>query len=97
MNPETLFNILSASTFPGPVYGTYGRLIADAHYEPAGFKAALALKDVRLALAAADTRSIPLPGATVVKDSLLEAYAHGDGDKDTAVLGDLAARRAGRA
>jgi 3-hydroxyisobutyrate dehydrogenase-like beta-hydroxyacid dehydrogenase len=97
MNPDTLFDILSGSTFPGPVYGTYGRLIADARYEPAGFKAALALKDVRLALAAADTRSIPLPVATVVKDSLLEAYAHGDGEKDTAVLGDLAARRAGRA
>jgi hypothetical protein len=31
----------------------------------------------------------------VVRDSLLEALAHGDGEKDLAVLGKVAARRAG--
>lgn len=96
VKPATFVDIITNSTFPGPVYGIYGPLIADARYEPAGFKARLALKDVRLALAAADERSIPLPMASAVRDSLLEASAHGDGEKDCAILGDVAARRAGR-
>ena len=87
---------MATSSFPGPVYGTYGRLIAERRYEPAAFKARLALKDVRLALAAADARSIALPAASTIRDSLLEADAQGDGDRDCAVLGRTAARRAGR-
>lgn len=88
-------DVITSSVFPGPVYSGYGRMIAEGRYEPAMFKARLGLKDVRLALAAADTCSTPLPVASVVRDSLLEAIAHGDGDKDFAVLGKVAARRAG--
>ncbi|RKP44330.1 NAD(P)-dependent oxidoreductase [Trinickia fusca] len=89
-------DVITSSVFPGPVYSGYGRMIAEGRYEPAMFKARLGLKDVRLALAAADACSTPLPVASVVRDSLLEAMAHGDGDKDFAVLGKVAARRAGR-
>jgi 3-hydroxyisobutyrate dehydrogenase-like beta-hydroxyacid dehydrogenase len=71
-------------------------MIAEQRYEPALFKARLGLKDVRLALAAAESVSTPLPVASVVRDSLIEAVAHGDGEKDFAVLGQVAARRAGR-
>jgi 3-hydroxyisobutyrate dehydrogenase-like beta-hydroxyacid dehydrogenase len=91
-----LLEIVTNSTFPGPVYQGYGGLIVEGRYEPAGFKAGLALKDVRLALAAADAASTPLPLVSVIHDSLLEAAAHGDGEKDLAVLGKVAARRAGR-
>ena len=96
VEPGAFVELMATSSFPGPVYGTYGRLIAERQYEPAAFKARLALKDVRLALAAADARSIPLPVASTIRDSLLEADAHGDGDRDCAVLGRTAARRAGR-
>ncbi|HTI18226.1 MAG TPA: NAD(P)-dependent oxidoreductase [Trinickia sp.] len=89
-------DVITNSAFPGPVYSGYGRLIAQDTYEPAMFKARLGLKDVRLALAAADACAIPLPVASVVRDSLLDAVAHGDGEKDFAVLGRVAARRAGR-
>jgi 3-hydroxyisobutyrate dehydrogenase-like beta-hydroxyacid dehydrogenase len=91
-----LLEIVTNSTFPGPVYQGYGGLIVQGRFEPAGFKAGLALKDVRLALEAADGMATPMPVASVVRDSLLEAAAHGDGDKDLAVLGKVAARRAGR-
>jgi 3-hydroxyisobutyrate dehydrogenase-like beta-hydroxyacid dehydrogenase len=60
------------------------------------FKARLGLKDVRLALAAAEATSTPLPLASLVRDNLLEVMARGDGEKDFAVLGEVAARRAGR-
>ncbi|HLX00872.1 MAG TPA: NAD(P)-dependent oxidoreductase [Trinickia sp.] len=89
-------DVITNSAFPGPVYQGYGKLIAEGRYEPAMFKARLGLKDVRLALAAGDAASTPLPIASVVRDSLLDAIAHGDGDKDFAVLGQVAARRAAR-
>lgn len=89
-------DVITNSVFPGPVYQGYGSMIADARYEPALFKASLGLKDVRLALEAGDAASVPMPVASVVRDSLIEAIAHGDGDKDFAVLGQVAARRAGR-
>ncbi len=88
--------VITSSAFPGPVYSGYGKLIAQETYEPALFKARLGLKDVRLALAAADTCSTPMPVASVVRDSLLDAIAHGEGESDFAVLGRAAARRAGR-
>lgn len=89
-------DVITSSVFPGPVYSGYGKLIAQGSYEPAQFKARLGLKDVRLALAAAEACATPLPIGSVVRDSLLDAIAHGEGDKDFAVLGQVAARRAGR-
>ncbi|MCX5545160.1 NAD(P)-dependent oxidoreductase [Paraburkholderia sp. CNPSo 3076] len=88
--------VVTGGPFPGPVYAGYGGMIAQRRYEPALFKARLGLKDVRLALAAADAAATPMPLASVLRDSLLEAVAHGDGESDFAVLGKVAARRAGR-
>lgn len=90
-------DVVTGGPFPGPVYSGYGAMIAEGRYEPALFKARLGLKDVRLALAAADEVSTPMPVASVVRDSLIEAVAHGDGERDFAVLGRVAARRAGKA
>jgi 3-hydroxyisobutyrate dehydrogenase-like beta-hydroxyacid dehydrogenase len=95
VDPHAFIDVISNTLFPGPVYQGYGKMIADGRYEPALFKAKLGLKDVRLALAAGDATNTPLPVASVVRDSLLEALAQGDGDKDLAVLGKVAARRAG--
>lgn len=89
-------DVVTGGPFPGPVYAGYGGMIAQRRYEPALFKARLGLKDVRLALAAADAAATPMPLASVLRDSLLEAVAHGDGERDFAVLGKVAARRAGR-
>jgi len=89
-------DVITNSLFPGPVYSGYGRLITEGRYEPALFKARLGLKDVRLALAAGEAADTPLPLGSVVRDSLIEAVAHGDGEKDFAVLGRVAQRRAGR-
>jgi hypothetical protein len=37
-----------------------------------------------------------MPFASVLRDNLLDAIAHGDGDKDFAGLATVAARRSGR-
>ncbi len=92
-----LFDFASHSLFPGPVYEGYGRLIAAGAFEPAGFKARLGLKDVRLALAAGEAVTTPLPLASQMRDSLLEALTRGEGEKEFGVvLGRAAMRRAGR-
>ncbi|RFU43740.1 NAD(P)-dependent oxidoreductase [Paraburkholderia sp. DHOC27] len=93
---QDFLDVITSGIFPGPVYQGYGKMIAEQRYEPALFKARLGLKDVRLALAAADAVSTPMPVLSVVRDSLVEAVAHGDGEKDFAVLGQVSARRAGR-
>jgi 3-hydroxyisobutyrate dehydrogenase-like beta-hydroxyacid dehydrogenase len=96
IDPHVFLDLITNTLFPGPVYQGYGRMIADQRYEPALFKAKLGLKDVRLALSAAEAVNVALPVASVVRDSLIEVLAQGDGDKDFAVLGKVAARRAGR-
>jgi 3-hydroxyisobutyrate dehydrogenase-like beta-hydroxyacid dehydrogenase len=91
-----LLELASNSLFAGVVYQGYGRLIASGAFEPAGFKARLGLKDVRLALAAAEAVSTPMPQASQVRDSMLEALARGEGEKEFGVvLGRAAMRRGG--
>ena len=82
------------SLFQSPVYANYGTIVAEGRHEPGLFKAALGLKDLRLALAAADELMVPLPVADLARDNLLTAVAHGDGDKDWSVLAAEAQRRA---
>ena len=96
IDPHAFLDVITNTLFPGPVYQGYGRMIADNRYEPALFKARLGLKDVRLALAAGDAVNVALPVASLVRDNLIDVLAQGDGDKDLAVLGKVAARRAGK-
>jgi len=87
--------ILGSTLFAAPVYQTYGRIIAEQRYQPAAFKLTLGLKDVRLALEAADAAHVPMPFASVLRDHFLEAVAAGKADHDWAALAQFAARRAG--
>ena len=97
IEPARLFELVSQTFFPGAVYQGYGRVIAESRFEPAGFRARLGLKDVRLALAAAEAVHAPLPFASVMRDSLLEGLARGEGEREFgAVLGRAPLRRAGR-
>ncbi|MDB4884525.1 MAG: NAD(P)-dependent oxidoreductase [Gemmatimonadetes bacterium] len=91
--PADLLDVLTNGVFTSPAYRTYGALIAKQRYEPAGFRLSLLLKDVRLALAAADAAEVPMPLADVVHASLLDGVAHGDGDRDVAALAMVAMRR----
>lgn len=87
--------ILTGSVFSAPVYKIYGALIADEKFEPASFPVAMGLKDVRLALAAAEAQSVPMPIASVVHDHLLAGVAQGKQHLDLAALAQLAAVNAG--
>jgi 3-hydroxyisobutyrate dehydrogenase-like beta-hydroxyacid dehydrogenase len=93
--PADLLDVLTNGVFTAPSYQVYGTAIAEQRYEPAGFRLSLLLKDLRLALAAAAAAGAPMPLADVVHASLLEAVAHGDGDRDLAALARVAMRRTG--
>ncbi len=96
VEPAALYEVMTGTLFAAPAYKTYSALIADATFEPAGFKLPLGLKDVRLALAAGEAQSTPLPIASVLRDAFIEAIAAGDGAKDWSALAAGAFRRRGR-
>lgn len=90
---DTLVDLITSTILPGPIYSGYGGLMAKARYEPAGFKARLALKDVLLAQEAARDVQAALPLSDVVAASLRGAVEQGRGDHDLAVLGQVALDR----
>jgi 3-hydroxyisobutyrate dehydrogenase-like beta-hydroxyacid dehydrogenase len=92
-----LLKVLTNTLFAAPVYKNYGALIVDRRYEPAAFRLALGLKDMRLVLEAAEGARTPMPFASVLHDHLLEAVAQGDGEKDWAALAEVVRRHAGQA
>jgi 3-hydroxyisobutyrate dehydrogenase-like beta-hydroxyacid dehydrogenase len=92
--PQSFLDAVN-SLFQSPVYANYGKQMAEGRHESGGFKASLGLKDLRLALAAADALQTPMPLASLVHDGLLAAIATGRGDADWSVLARLAQERAG--
>ncbi len=95
IDPHQYVDFLTNSLFAAPVYKTYGGLIADQKYKPAGFRMRLGLKDVRLALAAAESVDAPLPLGSLIRDHMLTAVARGMEDMDWSSMARLAAENAG--
>ena len=60
IDQRQFLDILTSTLFGAPVYKTYGRLIAERKFEPAGFAAPLGQKDIRLTLAAAEESACAL-------------------------------------
>jgi 3-hydroxyisobutyrate dehydrogenase-like beta-hydroxyacid dehydrogenase len=86
---------MTEGLFAAPAYKIYGKIIVDQSYDQVGFTTLLGLKDISLALAAADQARVPMPSANVCRDRLLGAAAHGDGDKDWSVMAREQARASG--
>ncbi len=97
VEPKALFDVLAGGGFMAGANRTYAELMVGDQFDNPGFSAELALKDVTLVLAAGERARVPLPSAAVVRDRLLGAIAHGDGDQDLAVLAREQARAAGLA
>jgi len=88
-------DLLTTTLFTAPAYKTYGGLIAEERFEPAGFAARLGYKDVRLALAAAENLRVPMPLGSLLRDRFLTLLAQGGEDLDWSGIGQLAATDAG--
>jgi 3-hydroxyisobutyrate dehydrogenase-like beta-hydroxyacid dehydrogenase len=88
-------DLLTSTIFPAPAYKIYGDLIAESRFQPAAFAAPLGFKDIRLALAAAESLRVPMPLASLLHDRFLRLLAQGDDGLDWASIGGLAAQDAG--
>ncbi|MEK6303338.1 MAG: NAD(P)-dependent oxidoreductase [Acidobacteriota bacterium] len=95
IDPHAFLDILTNSLFPGPVYQTYGSMIASDKFEPAGFKLPLGMKDNRLLLAAAEEAAVPMPLASLVHDRFVAALAQGLGESDWAAIARISYLNAG--
>jgi 3-hydroxyisobutyrate dehydrogenase-like beta-hydroxyacid dehydrogenase len=89
-------DFLTSTLFSAPVYKSYGGLIADKKFQPAGFAAPLGLKDVRLALAAGEQLRVPLPFASVVRDRLLTLIARHGESIDWSAIAQISAEDSGQ-
>ena len=92
---QVLYDVMTEGLFAAPAYKVYGQIIVDEAYDHVGFTALLGLKDANLILAAADMARLPLPSADTYRDRLLGAIAHGDGEKDWAVMAREQSRAGG--
>ncbi len=79
-------DLMARSLFACPVYANYGRFMLDRAFSPAGFKMALGAKDVGLALAVGQERTVPLPFASVLRDRFLAGMAQGRSDLDWSAI-----------
>jgi len=89
-------DFLTSTLFAAPVYKTYGGLIADKKFQPAGFSAPLGLKDVRLTLAAGEQLRVPLPLASLIRDRFLALLARGGDSLDWSAISQIAAEDSGQ-
>jgi 3-hydroxyisobutyrate dehydrogenase-like beta-hydroxyacid dehydrogenase len=86
VEPQVLYDVMTEGLFAAPAYKGYGKTMVDRSWDNVGSPITVGLKDANLIQAAADLARLPLPGFNVYRDRLLGAVAHGDGDKDQAVL-----------
>jgi 3-hydroxyisobutyrate dehydrogenase-like beta-hydroxyacid dehydrogenase len=89
------FDVLTNSIFDSKVHKTYGGKIVEERFGPPNFPAPLAMKDLRLALAEAESLAAPMPAASLAHDHLVAMMARGWADLDWSGLGLLAAVEAG--
>ena len=91
--PQVFQDVMVEGLFAATAYKVYGQKMVDESYDQVGSPIHVGLKDSSLIAAAADLARVPMPSHNVYRDRLLGAVAHGDGDRDQAVL----AREQGRA
>ena len=94
LDPKPFIDIMTSTMFGGRAHKIYGDKIVRQSYE-SGFVMPLVLKDVRLALAEAESAGVPMPSVSVVRDRLITGIARGYADLDWAALGLIAAQEAG--
>lgn len=79
--------LMGQTLFSCPVYQNYGRALAEERYCPAGFRLALALKDIDLVLGTAASSSTPMPLAGLLHDRMISGVAKGRSEMDWSVIG----------
>jgi 3-hydroxyisobutyrate dehydrogenase len=89
LDREALLTAIVKSGWRSPVLNFRAEFMRTRRYRPAGFRATLMAKDLRLAAEESTARGIRLPLLGRVEQWFAEAVEAGSGDQDAAVLADL--------
>lgn len=92
---RTLLDVLTGTLFGAPIYQTYGDILVEDRFTPAGFAAPLGLKDMTLADTAASAFRVPMPILGIVRDHLRSVIATEGEDVDWAGVALAVRRNAG--
>ncbi|WP_405159715.1 NAD(P)-dependent oxidoreductase [Nocardia sp. NBC_01499] len=93
LNAGRFVEMINDSVFPGPVYSGYGDAIATSTYTPPGFTTTLGLKDLNLALGAADELGVALPTGPILHDVFATAVEQIGADLDWASVAEVTRQR----
>ncbi len=88
-------NLMLAAVLGPPALKDYATRVRTRRFEPAGFELLAGLKDVQLMLQASTETRVALPYASVVRDKLLAAIAHGLEHKDWSAMYEITRMNAG--
>jgi 3-hydroxyisobutyrate dehydrogenase-like beta-hydroxyacid dehydrogenase len=92
---QQLLEVLTGTLFDSPVYRTYGAILAEERFKPAGFAAPLGLKDMRLVSQSAEALRVPMPLLSLLRDHLLQLIAQEGEDVDWSAIAHIARKNAG--
>ncbi|MBW3129319.1 NAD(P)-dependent oxidoreductase [Hymenobacter profundi] len=89
------YEMLTSTLFNNPVYKSYGKLIAERHYQPVGAPPAIIRKDMNLVVQEAYKQGVPMPFANIIRDQLTATVALNEQDVDWASFAERVAQGAG--
>jgi 3-hydroxyisobutyrate dehydrogenase-like beta-hydroxyacid dehydrogenase len=95
VQPQVFQDVMIEGLFGAIAYKVYGQKMVDESYDQVGSPITVGLKDANLIAEAADLARVPMPSHDVYYQRLLGAVAHGDADRDQAVLAREQARASG--
>ncbi|GES53535.1 3-hydroxyisobutyrate dehydrogenase-like beta-hydroxyacid dehydrogenase [Rhizobium sp. ERR 1071] len=91
LDSADFFELILGTLFSGRAYESYSTQITERSFEP-GFKAKLALKDIRLATEASNEIGRTLPMLEAIREGLDKAVLAGLGEKDWSIMADMTVR-----
>jgi 3-hydroxyisobutyrate dehydrogenase-like beta-hydroxyacid dehydrogenase len=94
VDPSRFLDVMK-NLYQSPVYANYGAIIAGRQFDPSGFRMKLGLKDVKLALSAAEAENVAMPLASLLRDHFIEGLARGYADRDWSAIAQVLEEHAG--
>ena len=95
VDPQVFQDVMVEGLFGATAYKVYGQKMVDESWDQVGSPITVGLKDANLIAEAADLARVPMPSHDIYYQRLLGAVAHGDADRDQAVLAREQARACG--
>ncbi|QJX48393.1 NAD(P)-dependent oxidoreductase [Hymenobacter taeanensis] len=94
LDRQQVYEFFTSTIFNTPIYKSYGKLVAERHYQPVGAPPAIIRKDMRLVLDESRAQTAPMPFANIIHDNLSTTVAKNE-QVDWAGFAERAAENAG--